>query len=174
MPIWRTLDLTWLSLSLLSLLSVMPLAYFIILKVQSFFLKKYFHAKDWFLEINWRYRHFVFIGARLLQETEMKVCFSRSRSSFSSTFFLHTHTQSFKTLISFPTLIQKNTPGGTNFERKNHPPFLHYWLTFRIESDKLVGFSIFWLFSFWFFLCPNPKFRINSNCEKCWFSFRIV
>ena len=73
----------------------------------------------------------------------MKVCFSRSRSPFSSTFFLHTHTQSFKTLISFPTLIQKNTPGGTNFERKNHPPFLHYWLTFRIESDKLVGFSIF-------------------------------
>ena len=110
-------------------------------------LKKYFHAKDWFLEINWRYRHFVFIdAARLLQEreaAEMKVCFSRSRSSFSSTFLhTHTHSQSFKTLISFPTLIQKNKPGGNEFWAQKSSTILHYWLTFRMESGKLISFSI--------------------------------
>ena len=99
----------------------------------------------------------------------MKVCFSRSRSSFSSTFFLHTHSQSFKTLISFPTLIQKNTPGGTNFERKNHPPFLHYWLTFRMESGKLIGFSMIkLLISFRKIWNVNKCFILSMDWEPCY------
>ena len=39
-------------------------------------------------------------------------------------------------------LIQKNKPGGNEFWAQKSSTILHYWLTFRMESGKLISFSI--------------------------------